>query len=375
MECPVCSYRLKRATSKNIVVDVCTHCSGIWFDSGELQVFLRELVKSDKITPQKTRLFQPRDIETSDQSTQKIRMCPKCGLVMKTFNYAYDSNVFVDKCPECEGIWTDAGEAKEIAGHLKEDPKAKFIGHDIVKHQQSLNELEEWADLAGKFAGPVSFLWLFMPKIIIPLGDDNERTKFPAITLSIIVLCCAIFLFQMFGVNDHETFFHRFGFVPTNFWSIGLITSMFLHGGILHLLGNMYFLWIFGDNIEDRLGHWWYIVFYLAGDFAASILHTLFNMGSDIPSIGASGAISAVMGAYFVFYPQARLKLFCICRVISIPSFIYLLIWFLFQLLFGAIAFSNEVSYGIGWFAHIGGFAFGMLIAYLVKKSNPNPQD
>lgn len=367
MKCPVCSCRLRQVKSRNVVVDICSNCSGIWYDSGELHIFLRDLVKSPDIPAKQTKLFQRIEVETTDHSAVESRMCPKCDLAMKTFNYAYDSNVFVDKCSQCEGIWTDAGEVKQIARHLKEDPRALVVAQDIVKQHKCLNELDEWADLAGSFSGPVSPIWLFMPKIIIPLGDDNEREKFPAITLSIISLCAAVFLIQVFTVSDPQSFVNQYGFVPANFWSIGLITSMFLHGGWLHLLGNMYFLWIFGDNVEERLGYWGYLIFYLAGGIAASILHALFNMYSPIPAIGASGAISAVMGAYLFFFPKVKLRLFCICRVVVIPVYLYLGIWFLFQLLYSILSVSNLTISNVAWFAHIGGFVFGVAVAWLMR--------
>ncbi len=375
MKCPVCSCRLRRVRSKNTIVDICSNCSGVWFDSGELQVFLRDLIKSQEISPVPTRLFKPREVEVIDQSATESRICPKCSFVMKTFNYAYDSNVFVDKCPECEGIWTDAGEVKQIARHLKEDPHASVVAQDIVKQQQSLNDLEEWADLGDKLSGRAGVWVWYMPKIIIPLGDDNERTKFPVLTLSIIILCIATFLVQLFGVSDLDAFVNRFGFVPKNFWSIGLITSMFLHGGFFHLLGNMYFLWIFGDNVEERFGNWGYLLFYLTAGIAACFSHTLFYMGSSVPMIGASGAISGIMGAYVIFYPKARLRLFCICRVVSIPACAYLTIWFLFQLLYGAISLSYDAVYGVAWLAHIGGFIFGILIAYFIKITSSQLPD
>jgi len=375
MECPVCSYRLRRAKAKNVVVDICTHCSGIWFDSGELQIFLRDLVKSDKINPQKTSLFQSRDILTTDQSVAESRMCPKCGLVMKTFNYAYDSNVFVDKCPRCEGIWTDGGEVKQLARLLKEDPRARMIAQDMLQRHKAVEELRDWGNLSDTLMQSVPLHVLFMPKIIVPLGDDTEREKFPLITLLIIILCIAGFLFEVFGVRDIQVFINRFGFVPQHFWSIGLITSMFLHGGIFHLVGNMFFLWVFGDNVEERFGYLKYSFFYLGAGIAASLLYALTNIGSTIPAIGASGAISGIMGAYCVLFPKARLKLFIICHVVRIPAYLFLTIWFLLQLMYGALSLSYDTTYGVAWFAHIGGFVFGVTTAYFIKKVSSELKD
>ena len=352
------------------MVDVCTKCSGIWFDSGELQVFLKELVDKGKVVAKKTRLFQPKDVATEDQSMKKKRLCPKCNLVMKTFNYAYDSNVFVDKCPECNGIWTDKGEAKQLASYLKEDPREVMIAQDMLHRRKSVEELGDWADMGKKLSERGGFLAWYMPRIIVPLGDDIESSKFPAVTLSIILVCIAAFLYQIFRVDDIQAFFNRFGSVPQNFGSISLITSIFLHGGIFHLLGNMFFLWIFGDNVEERLGYFKYPLFFLACGCAADAFHTLFNMGSNIPAIGASGAISGVMGAYCVLFPKARLKLLVIYRVVPIPAFMYLTMWFGMQLFYGTLSVSHDAACGVAWFAHIGGFGFGMLTAYFLKKSS-----
>lgn len=366
MKCPVCSCRLRQVKSRNVEIYICSNCTGVWFDSGELQIFLHNLVKRQEISPEPTRLFTPRDVETTDYSVAEKRICPKCGVVMRTFNYAYDSNVFVDKCPQCEGIWTDAGEAKRLARYLKTDPKAALVAQHIAKRQQHLDELKDLQDLSHALRRN-AWAASSMPNLILPVGDDIDREKYPIVTLSIIVSCIAVFSFEFFGVHDIENFVNRYGFIPSDFFSIGLITSMFLHGGFFHLLGNMYFLWIFGDNVEDRFGYVWYLLFYLGADIAANIIYTIFHMGSTIPCIGASGAISGVMGAYSVFYPNAKLKMLIFYHLVPVPASIYLSIWFLMQISYSVIAFQSG-DYGVAWLAHVGGFVFGMAAAYLVKK-------
>jgi len=148
-----------------------------------------------------------------------------------------------------------------------------------------------------------------MPKIILPLSDENPRERFPILTISIITLCVAIFIGQVNFVDDIQTFFYFYGFVPKHLFDIGLFSSMFLHGDIFHLIGNMFFLWIFGDNVEDRFSRLGYIVFYISCGLTASLLHTVFNFNSSIPAVGASGAISGVMGAYLIFYPKAKINM------------------------------------------------------------------
>jgi membrane associated rhomboid family serine protease len=154
---------------------------------------------------------------------------------------------------------------------------------------------------------------------------------------------------------------------------VPLLTSMFMHAGWLHVIGNMWFLWIFGDNIEDYLGHFKYLIFYLLSGIGASVLHILLNAGSGVPSIGASGAIAGVMGAYLILYPRARVltlvPLIIFFTFWWLPAWIFLGYWFLIQFLSGAatsIAYTSQTGGGIAFWAHVGGFAAGILMIKLL---------
>jgi membrane associated rhomboid family serine protease len=140
-------------------------------------------------------------------------------------------------------------------------------------------------------------------------------------------------------------------------------TSMFLHGGWLHLLGNMLYLYIFGDNVEDALGHVRYLLFYLACGVAASVTHLALNLDSVVPTVGASGAIAGVLGAYFLLYPKAKvltlLPIFIFIQIVEIPAFLFLGFWFLLQFISGTVASASQNAGGVAWWAHIGGFAAG----------------
>lgn len=365
MKCPVCSNELTEVKSNTTLVDICSNCKGIWFDSGEIADFIRILTESDEVSPRLPQLFKPHMVQDANSINEKGKLCPRCNDKLHRFNYAYDSNVFLDKCPSCQGIWADGREALEIARYLKIDPRLMEIGKSLIKKDKTMEDLAELGKILTK---PVSPFILFMPKIIIPLSDDTPRQRIPVITISIIILSTLIFISQIFFITDINSFFQRFGLIPAQFLSIGLISSIFLHGGIFHLIGNMFFLWIFGDNVEDRFSRFGFLIFYLCCGLSASILHSILNWNLSIPAIGASGAISGIMGAYFVFYPTARVKLFFIYKILRVPAFLYLGVWFLFQLLFGFIFKSAGVS-NIAWFAHIGGFVFGGLIAYLKKRT------
>jgi membrane associated rhomboid family serine protease len=174
-------------------------------------------------------------------------------------------------------------------------------------------------------------------------------------------------------------FLEIFSFVPARMWSgeyrpleslLTIFTAMFLHGGWLHILGNMLFLYIFGDNVEDRLGHFRYFVFYLACGVAGSLCHAFFNPGSNLPSLGASGAISGVMGAFFFLYPRARILTlvpFFLFFTVEIPAFFFIFYWFAIQFFSGAVSVAGRHEGGTAYFAHIGGFVAGVVLLAIMK--------
>jgi membrane associated rhomboid family serine protease len=153
-----------------------------------------------------------------------------------------------------------------------------------------------------------------------------------------------------------------------------MLTCIFLHGGWMHFLGNMWFLWIFGDNIEDRFGHWGYLLFYLGCGVAASAAHLFFSLDSPVPTIGASGAIAGVMGAYLVSYPHARvltlIPIVIILEIVVLPAPVFLGIWFLLQFFQGVASISEVQTTGVAWWAHIGGFAIGMVLTWLLGRGH-----
>lgn len=205
--------------------------------------------------------------------------------------------------------------------------------------------------------------------MIFPIGDDNiEGGHKPIVSYTLIVLNIIAFIIQLvYG----DIVVHEFASVPGSIMKgdnlITLFTSMFLHGSLMHILGNMLFLWVFADNIEAVIGSFFFIVFYIAGGLAASAVHIFTDPSSVIPTIGASGAISAVMGAYLVMFPKSRVKLIFIIffKKFYIPAFFFLIFWFAQQLFSGFGA--QQTGGGVAWWAHIGGFVFGVLIGYILK--------
>jgi membrane associated rhomboid family serine protease len=208
---------------------------------------------------------------------------------------------------------------------------------------------------------------------MFPLRDVIPSRTVPFITVTLIVLnAIAWFVELSIAEEDLPIFLRIYGIVPADFSPATLVTSMFLHGSWLHVIGNMWWLWIFGDNIEDRLGHGRFIGFYFFCGIAAAICQILMDPDSTLPMIGASGAIAGVMGAYIVLYPQSRvltLVIFFFIQIIEVPALLLLGLWFLMQLFSaGAVAVTASTQGGVAFAAHAGGFVAGMAGLYLFRK-------
>ena len=217
---------------------------------------------------------------------------------------------------------------------------------------------------------------------MIPLRDLNPTRTTPVVNYLIIALNVLVFIWELsFGRNLERELF-AVAFIPARFWNpayivpnlITIFISMFLHGGFLHIGSNMLYLWIFGDNIEDQLGHGRYLLFYLLCGFGATMSHAFFNPTSRVPAIGASGAIAGVLGAYLILFPRARvltlIPIFVIVTIRELPAVLILGLWFVLQLFSGVGSLSvagQEQAGGVAYFAHIGGFVLGMILITVMR--------
>jgi len=217
---------------------------------------------------------------------------------------------------------------------------------------------------------------------MFPISDDNPRLKTPVVTWSLIGACVLVFLWQLSLGDGQEQAILQLGMIPARLfgqaklshatvpaWAT-LFTSMFMHGGFLHLALNMLFLWVFGDNVEDSMGHVRYLVFYLVCGVAAAMTQALINPDSTVPMIGASGAISGVLGAYLLLHPFATVRVlifvFLFVTVVHVPAMFVLGLWFLTQL--ASATLSSSGGPGVAFWAHIGGFVAGMALVTLFKQ-------
>lgn len=224
---------------------------------------------------------------------------------------------------------------------------------------------------------------------MIPLRDENPSKTFPFVTIAIIIINVLVFLYELSLGSHLEDRVNLFAATPYNITHLNnplvlvtLLTSLFFHAGFMHLIGNMLYLWVFGNNIEDKLGHLRFVFFYLSCGVIATFGHILTSSNSELPLIGASGAISGVLGAYLLLYPRAKIlvliPLFYFWRVVKLQAFWFLLFWIILQLFYGTTSFAlmdtANRSGGIAWFAHIFGFFAGMIFLglFLKKKDTQN---
>jgi membrane associated rhomboid family serine protease len=218
--------------------------------------------------------------------------------------------------------------------------------------------------------------------MLFPIHDDNPTVRRPYVTIALIAVNALVFLYtKSLGVRGFQEFIFTYGFTPDVFFNLEHsyilprwiymtpIYSMFLHGGWMHLIGNMLFLWIFGNNVEDYFGPVKFILFYAFSGLAAIALYSAFSLGSQVPLVGASGAIAGVMGAYIVLYPRAEITclfFFILIQFITLPAKIVLGIWFAIQ--FIMVFTGNASGSGVAWMAHVGGFAFGVAVLWLLVR-------
>ena len=220
---------------------------------------------------------------------------------------------------------------------------------------------------------------------MIPIRDENPTHTFPIVTYLLIGINVLVFIFQTSLGQYNQAFVYQFAIIPAQLTSnlslanvTDIFTSMFMHAGLAHVGGNMLYLWIFGDNVEDRLGSVRYFLFYLLGGLVASLAHILTNPSSQVPTVGASGAIAAVLGAYFVLYPQQRvltlIPLGFFLRMTMLPAGLVLGAWFVLQFFQGVMTLGGPDMGGVAFWAHIGGFVVGVLLGKALQKPEP-PQE
>jgi membrane associated rhomboid family serine protease/Zn-finger nucleic acid-binding protein len=336
---------VQRTPDDRIEIDVCESCGGAWFDGGELSAAL-QLDNLAAFAPDSPLL-------SGERPSLPCPRNPTVRMFARTIAVPTDPSVGtleLDQCAECGGVWLDGGELKQTIATLRDKNVRPFL---------------EDPDKASLGSFP---LWLFMFFTGLPIEQWNPRARTPIVMPLIVASCFGVFLWQVSGGQTSlgETT-QRYGLVPARLFHgdyAALFTSMFLHGSWAHLLGNLYFLWVFGDNVEDRLGRWRFLGLYLVSGLAASLVYACFTHDLTTPELGASGAISGVMAAYAVLFPRTRLISLIFFFRVRWRAWVYLFTWLGLQVLG---AYFNKS--GIAWWAHIGGFAIGALLAWRFRPA------
>ena len=366
--CPRCHLPMREMQLETVTVDRCPRCRGLWFDPGELTRATGRPVPEELGT-------------TRRRARLGTRKCPDCNERLVERDLDEGVPIRIDQCKECRGIFLDRGELDRIRAYAARGKQAlrrpASAGRPRrrsgptrpapAEKEQTVLVIDPDSETA------IFFQWITG----LPLEIGAEQTLFPPVTGTLILINTAVLVAMLLlrilgGQGIEDTFFHNLALFPERIMHgrrlYILLTSMFMHANVWHLLGNMYFLYFAGDNVEERFGPWRYLAFYLAGGLVADLAHIASDPYSIIPCVGSSGAIAAVMGAYIVLFPHNRFLFrwfyFGWFRNIrfEIPAWGYLAFWFGLQLLMAYLRVP-----GVGWWAHIGGFVFGVVIAFAVK--------
>ncbi len=376
LECPDCQILMTPFSCQNVVIDKCDACDGIWFDHQEFGIFKRTLDAHDLSK-----------IESIDKPVVAdaicISECPRCREVLVDIDYNYNSGIKINKCVKCRGLWLPIYQTLNLIELAKISqaigPDVRGIAKESLVHHEQMIRAKAAAKIGKQLNQNVPrmhYYWMRYLPFILPLYDENPRGIFPLASIGLISINFVVFLSMTLSDTQTAEIYKSYALQAGEVFQLQslhtLFTSVFMHAGFLHLLGNMFFLWTFGDNIEEKLGTSKYLLFFLFTGLVAGVSQVSVNPESMVPILGASGAVSGIMGAYVVLFPHVNIKTLVLGYIVDFPTWCYLGLWFGLQLLWAAIDSGSDGG-GVGWFAHIGGFMCGFAIAKLLSRKGHNP--
>ncbi|MBI1850632.1 MAG: rhomboid family intramembrane serine protease [Planctomycetes bacterium] len=322
---------MDRVVHHGVDIDSCHWCGGVFLDAGELQ----------KITGEVPREWAP---ASALRRHPKSVACPACQHRLVEREYGRGSRAYLDHCDTCGGVFLDSDHVRLI----------RFRSREYERHVEGT---------VGE--SPVRVFLAYIAGI--PMEISNPRNRQPFVVYSLIALNVAAFLLELAQGPNSRQFIHQYALIPNLCFEpqqwYRFLTAMFLHAGFFHIAFNLYFLWVFGDDVEDQFGHVSFLLLYLVWGIVAGIVDAAIMHTSSIPRVGASGAIAGVLGAYVVLRPRAQLFVAVFFIPMRIGAAIYLLGWAVLQLLSAALG-----VHGIAWWAHIGGFVAGLLTAAWARR-------
>jgi membrane associated rhomboid family serine protease/Zn-finger nucleic acid-binding protein len=344
--CARCTYPLCYITQKYAYIDHCYRCGGSFLDFGKATQAIGE-----KADPRNW----PKEVLARPPYPSQL-LCPSGHGRMWAYLVGYEGKFCeIDACPVCHGLWLDAREAEAL---------------DSITTTAHVENARP-----GSSLGTVGVVGMYLVQLatMIPIEVHHPVKRKPILVHSTIIACALVWILEltMFVQDKGQQIMDALAFTPARFtsgqapWTV--LTCAFMHGGWSHIIGNMVFLWIFGDNVEDRLGRTRFTILYAATAILATLAHYASNIHSDTPLVGASGAIAGLMGAYFVLFPRVKLWVVILFVPFKIRAFWYLLIWIGMQFLIMLDKKSN-----VAWLAHVGGFVAGVALAFILKpKGEP----
>lgn len=340
LRCPDCNEPMVPYSVQNIVIDKCETCGGVWFDRNEFGTFKSALNEADLSR-----------VQTIDKPVEQdgvyISTCPRCDSPLFDASHAYNSGVTVKKCDGCGGQWLPYIQAVNLLELIKMSqdlaPDIKGLATEIKFHEKKLEKSKQLKKMGNQLRRGVPLWRYYMAKsfiVLLPLYDDNPRQIFPFATVGLIAINLLVFIFA-----------------PSN--------TLVLHAGLLHLLVNMFFLWIFGDNVEEKLGPAKYLSLYLTCGLVASLLQSLMTPAMVSPTVAASGAVAGVLGSYIYYFPHVNIKTLVVGYIVDLPTWVHFGLWLCLQG-FIVTRYLPEVGSGVIWWANLFGFGCGLAMGGLL---------
>ncbi|MCK6509171.1 rhomboid family intramembrane serine protease [Myxococcota bacterium] len=359
MQCPRCTYPLTviRHPRKPLEIDQCRRCGGVFLEPHEAGELLGPHAEPDAWL---------RDPSVTDLGPDKLT-CPHDATTMRAYVLASETEgVQLDHCPTCRGVWFDDKEGRKLFRIMQSNQqKARVVAgasddQDDEKHQPTL-----WS-------------YLFQLLTQLPVEGYHPTKRHPLVLYALVLAILVAFGWEMYVIvsepQNVKEFLRQFACTPQLVKDgqgyLGLFTHMFLHAGFWHLFGNLYFLAVFGDNVEDALGKSRFVALYVVAGLVGALLHVFLAPDPKIPLIGASGAIAGVMGAYVLLFPNVKIWVILFLVRFPVKALYYLLFWVGFQLVMWGF-FSEPGKASVAWMAHVGGFAAGLVISYVMLLMSP----
>ena len=356
MECPHCATALEEVVERGTTVSRCPECRGFWIATVDLRAYVDPLVDDSIIPPEEVLLVQP----VVSGAKETSHPCPGCGEMLWLRDFSYNTGTVVERCLDCGGIWMEEAQVAEFV-RLFKHMRATPAFAEEYRTQLDAEQAEE--PPVSKKAQVYRIAGFFLPMVY----DDTERSIFPWFTVGLIAANTLMLLYLILAGYTVPSFLLLVpGHVFDRGWGIALVTHMFLHAGFFHFAGNMVYLWVFGDNVEEEFGHRVFALFYALSGLGAAAFHILRDLDSEIPMVGASGAVAGVMGAYLVFHPKGNIVWTNGFLKFAMPAWVFLALWIAYQG-FLALAESSGANSGIAWDAHIAGFVVGVVTALLFR--------